>query len=77
MVVKKLSSILDSLSSRREGPGGKAGACSKGVSIEERKESRIGLESEQHKIMPGTTHIRRELTEGMYARFELQSHARS
>ena len=39
IVVKKLSSMLDSLSSRREGPGGKAGACSKGVSIGERKES--------------------------------------
>lgn len=39
MVVKKLSSMLDSLSSRRDGPGGKAGACSKGVSMGERKES--------------------------------------
>lgn len=39
IVVKKLSSMLDSLSSRREGPGGKAGACSNGISMGARKES--------------------------------------
>lgn len=77
MVVKKLSSMLDSLSSRREGPGGRAGACSKGVSIGERKESAIRLERQEYKAMHQTTYIQREQAEGMYARSELQSHAHS
>jgi hypothetical protein len=34
-----VSSILDSLSSSKGSPGGKAGACSKGVSIGERNAS--------------------------------------
>jgi hypothetical protein len=77
MVVKKLSSIFDSLSSRREGPGGRAGACSKGVSIGERKESGIGLESAQYKSILRITHIQREQPEGRCAQSELQPYVHS